>query len=120
MSFIVPAPVSVVINSDKPNPIRPVGSNVTLSCIVEVHPALHVKTMLAANIYLINPMGSLLDTTSPSISGSTYTSTATVDSFERGKSGEYNCTANTVSYFSQYLIESKSLSQVLTLTTGKK
>ena len=41
-NFAVPAPTSVALLSRIPNPIPPFGSDVTLTCAVELSPALDV------------------------------------------------------------------------------
>ena len=40
--FAVPAPTSVMLSSSIPNPIPPFGSDVTLTCAVELSPAVDV------------------------------------------------------------------------------
>ena len=83
--FAVPTPISVILTSDPVSPIRPVGSVVTLTCTVELSPAVDVP--VTVNVQLSDPAGSLLTTTTPSISDSTYNSTATVSSFGKNQSG---------------------------------
>ena len=116
MYLIAPAPASVVVISNKPNPIWPVGSNVTLTCTVELSPAVDVP--VTVNVQLSDPAGSPLTTTTPSMSGSTYTSTAMVSSFGRDQSGVYTCTA-TVSSTSVFIIDSSMQSGTVRITTGK-
>ena len=89
-NIIVPAP-TVNVRSNEPNPIRPVGSDVTLTCVVELSPIVGVS--VTVNIQLTNPAGIPRSTTIPSVSGSTYTITSMVRSFGRGQSGFYTCRA---------------------------
>ena len=42
LNFAAPAPVSVMLSSDVPNSIPPFGSSVTLTCAVELSPAVDV------------------------------------------------------------------------------
>ena len=81
---IVPAP-TVNVRNNESNPIRPVGSDVTLTCVVELSPIVGVP--VTVNIQLTNPAGIPQSTTTPSVSGSTYTITSMVRSFGRGQSG---------------------------------
>ena len=116
--FTVPAPDHMILLSDQPSPIRPIGSNVTLTCTVELRP--NLSSEVAASIQLTGPTGSPLISTTPLVSGSTYTSTAMVTSFGREESGVYTCTATTVSLISQFHIVSKPFSQAIRLTTGER
>jgi hypothetical protein len=87
----------ISVTSNPTSPIRPIGSAVTLVCTVVLSPAVDVP--VTVNIYLSDPAGSPLITTTPSVSGSNYTSTAMVNSFEREDSGLYMCTVSTSSTF---------------------
>ena len=81
--------MSTSITSNPASPIRPIGSAVTLICTVVLSPAVDVP--VTVNIHLNDPVGSPLITTTPSVSGSNYTSTAMVNSFRREDSGLYMC-----------------------------
>ena len=80
------------MTGNKPNPIRPVGSIVTLTCTVELSPAVDVP--VTVNVQLSDPAGSPLTTTPPSVSGSTYITTTMISSFGREQSGVYTCAVN--------------------------
>ena len=119
----VPAPVSVTLSSSITSPIRPVGSDVILNCSVVLKTGTEFNIPLTVNfdISRTDPVVSLLTTTAPSVSGSTYTSTATVTSFDRGDSGVYTCTATVSSMTpNTYLTESEasSLLQLITSETS--
>ena len=113
----VPAPTSVSVTSNVPNPIRPVGSTVTLICTVflaEYVDGLTVNTdWTGPNGFSENGMAQHMGSTS------TYTSTAMVSSFGRDQSGNYTCTA-TVSSTSSFLSTSTSLSDIARVRTGKR
>ena len=114
----VPAPVSIVISSNKPNPIRPVGSAVTLNCIVVLSPAIDV--LVSVNISLSDPAGRTLTATTPSVSGTTYTTSTAVDSFGRNQSGIYACTASINStIISPFIIGSQLRTETARITTGE-
>ena len=81
------------IVSNQTNPIRPIGSAVLLTCTVELSLAVDVPVTVN-NIHLSDPAESSLTTTTPSVSGSTYTTTATISSFGREQSGTYTCTVS--------------------------
>ena len=115
----VPAPSYVIIRSDKSNPVRPVGSNVTLTCIVGLHySAIAANVQLNVNIHLMNPTGMILNTAMLSVFGSTYISSATINSFQRNHTGVYTCAA-TLTSPSSYLSESSTLTEEITLRSGK-
>ena len=98
--------------------VRPVGSTVTLTCMADLDPAIDVP--VTVNIELSDPAGNPLTATAPSVSGSTYSSMATISSFGRDQSGLYTCSA-TVSPLppNSFLSGSSSQSQTLRVTTGE-
>ena len=107
----------MIATSDPVSPIRPVGANVTLTCSVELSPAVDVP--VTVNVQLSDPAGSPLTTTTPSMSGSTYTSTAMVSSFGRDQSGNYTCTAQTVSSLFLFFTDSRPQSVTVNVTVGE-
>ena len=95
-----PVPASVSIETD-PNrhPIHPIGSNVTLTCTVDLDPAVDVP--VTVNTVWTGPNGVTLSPIDPVMVNLTrYTSTAMVSSFGRDQSGVYNCTATVSSNLS--------------------
>ena len=76
-----------------------VRSAVTLTCTVELSPAVDVP--VTVNTVWTGPARFSTTTTAQAMVGSTttYTSTATVNSFGRAQSGYYNCTATVSSSF---------------------
>ena len=116
--FPVPAPLALVLTSDPSSPVRPVGvANVTMTCTVELSPVVDVP--VTVNIQLSDPAGRTLTTTTPTVSGSSYTAIATVNSFGRDESGNYTCTANITSS-SLFLTNSRSKSTMAHVTVGEK
>ena len=113
---VVPAPTSVSMTSDLPNPIRTVGSTVTLTCTVvlaEYVDGLTVSTeWTGPNGFSENGMAQRMGSTT------TYTSTAMVSSFGRDQSGNYTCTA-TVSSTASFLNTSDSISETTRVTVGE-
>ena len=117
-SITVPAPTSIIIRSSKPNPIRPVGSDVNVTCTAVLSPAVDVP--VTVDIQLSDPAGRTLTTTTPSISGSNYTTSAMVSSFGRNQSGNYTCTVNTSSTLaSSFIAGSKIKFETLRITAGE-
>ena len=109
----------MIIGSGKPSPIRPIGSNVTVTCTVGLqHSTVGATVPLMVTIHLSNPAGMVLNTTMDSVSGSTYTSRATISSFERAQSGVYSCEAILTSP-SSYLSESSTVTEEINLSSGK-
>jgi hypothetical protein len=112
----VPAPLSVILTSDPISPVRPVGANVTLTCTVELSPA--VDVLVTVNVQLSDPTGNPLTTTTPSVSGSNHIAIATVNSFRRTESGNYTCTADIISS-SLFFTNSGSKSTLAHITVGE-
>ena len=112
---VVPAPTFVSVTSDLPNPIRPVGSTVTLTCTVAL--AEYVDG-LTVNTEWTGPIGFSENGTAQRMgSTSTYTSTAIVSSFGRAQSGYYTCTA-TVSSTSSFLQTGSLKSAIARIIAG--
>ena len=118
-SHAVPNPSSVTVTSNTPSPVR-VGSNVMVTCTVELGPAvvdselslLMVDTKLSRD-------GSPLSLTVPTITGTTLAYTIQFNSFERSDSGNYTCTATvTPQPSSTYLTGSGEMSGTARITTG--
>ena len=98
--------------------IHPIGSTVTLTCMADLDQAIDVPVIVS--IQLRDPAGSPLTTTTQSVSGSTYSSMATISSFGRNQSGVYICTATvSPSSSNRFLSSSSSRSVTLRVTTGE-
>ena len=114
---VAPVPTSVSVTSDQPNPIRPIGSTVTLTCTVvlaEYVEGLTVNTeWTGPNGFSQNGMAQRMGSTT------TYTSTAMVSSFGRDQSGDYTCTA-TVNSTSSFITNVASLSGTSQFFVGKE
>ena len=108
----------MTITSSPVTPIRPIGSDVTLTCTVELSPTVNVP--VTVNVQLTDPAGNPVTTSTSPLNGSTYitTVTAMVSSFGRSDSGVYTCTA-TVTSSNTLLSASSSRSDIVTATIGK-
>ena len=92
--FLVSRPRSVSVTSDPVSPIRPVGSNVTVTCTVELIAPIY-DASLTLEIRLVDPAGNLLSDTTSSKSDTVYVSSRTsISMFQRHQSGLYSCTAS--------------------------
>ena len=112
----VPNP-TVTVASDQPNPIQPVGSTVTLTCTVELSPAVDVP--VTVNTEWTGPNGFMTTNTAQRMgSTTTYTSTAMVSSFGRDQSGDYTCIA-TVNSTSSFIASSGSISSTANIIVGE-
>lgn len=108
--------------SNKPNPIRPVGSNVTLTCMVKLSPAVDIAVTVTTA--WTKPDGMVImtyTTTQFDNENQNHTTNVTIESFGNTDSGNYVCTvtvlAETMS--SQYVIESGAVAANRTrITTG--
>ena len=111
--------MTVTVASDPVSPIRPVGSDVTLTCTVKLSPAVDVP--VTVNTMWTGPDRFMITNTAQPVMGSatTYTSTAMVSSFGRYQSGNYTCTA-TVTPISLFVIltNSEAKSATLRVTIG--
>ena len=117
----VPAPTSVILSSSIANLILPFGSDVILVCIVVLTSGPGIDVPLNVNFELLrtDPAGSPLITTHPSVSGSTYSSTAMISSFGRNDSGVYTCRATASSASTNtYISVSNTVSNLTRVTTG--
>ena len=105
------------VTSHPVSPIQSLGSNVTLTCTVELNPAVDVS--VTVNTVWTGPAGFSTTNTAQPVMGSTttYTCTVIVRSFGRDQSGNYTCTA-TVSSVSPVFSPS-SQSETVHITTGK-
>ena len=86
---------------------------------MELSPVVNVQ--VTVNFQMIDPAGSPLTTTPPLVSGSTYTTTAAINSFGREHSGPYNCTAKVMATepYLLYLDDSRAIgSNETRITTG--
>ena len=92
MSILIVVPSNVTLSSSHSNPVQPVGSDVTLTCTVELSSAVDVP--VTVNIVWTGPAKFTNTSTAQHMeSTNTYNSTAMVSSFGRDQSGVYNCTA---------------------------
>ena len=113
LCLTVPAPTSVTVTNGSVN----VGSTVTLTCTVELSPAVDVP--VTVNTVWTGPDGFMATNIAQPVMGSTttYTCTTMVSSFGRDQSGDYTCTA-TVSSTSSFLTNSMGSSSTR-VTVGK-
>ena len=92
---IVPTPSSIVLISSEANSDRIlIGSGITFTCTVALNPAI-----LGSEIFLLtvdvqlSRDGTPLTLTGPIVTGTTFTYTAQLDSFEMSDFGSYTCIA---------------------------
>ena len=107
-----------MLMSDPVSPIHPDVSAVTLTCTVELSPAVNLKVTVTT--VWTGPAGFMTTNAAQPVMGSntTYTSTAMVNSFGRTQSGNYNCTA-TVNSTSPFHADSDSQSETARVSVGK-
>ena len=124
----VPGPTNVILSSSTPNPIRPIGSTVTLTCtihIMELNPTVDVAMTVNAVIWQWSgpARGSFLpiNSSQPVIGDTTtYTFTTMISSFGRNQSGLYACLATLHSALTNnYIDESFGRAYIVTITSGK-
>ena len=117
-NFAVPAP-TVTLSSSIPNPVPPFGSNVTLTCAVELSPAVDIP--VTVNTELTGDEGFMRTSTAESVMGSltNYASTFLISPFGRSNSGLYTCSATvSLSSTNAYISGSSTAIHSLRVTTG--
>ena len=119
--MIVPTPSVITLTSTGANSIDVIGSDVTLTCSVELNPAI-----LGSEIFLLTVETQLfrdgiqMALDGPTVVGTTYTYISQLNSFGRSDYGNYNCTATIQPQPSlTYLIGTDMLSDTLTITISK-
>ena len=92
LSCSVPPPTSVVVMSNRDNPIRPVGSNVTLTCNIELSPTVDIEVNMT--IVWTGPNNNIIKNNTYTLMGNTamtLESNITVRASGRRVSGDYTC-----------------------------
>lgn len=112
-TLAVPSPTSVIITTDPSIPIS-AGTEVTLTCTVELSPTLTGLSSLAVIVIWTGPFETLLDSDPNKTANSppTYTSILTLDSVEF--SGNFTCQAQ-VDSSSSFIIASQPTSASITV-----
>ena len=126
----VPGPTNIKFSSSTPNPVRPIGSAVTLTCTehVELNPVVDAP-VISVNI-VVTPWAwgelrdgvSVTESSQPVVGGTTaYTFTAMISSFGRNQSGLFGCFATLHSALNNTYIRSSyiSLIYIVKVTTGE-
>ena len=108
-----------MLSSSIPNPIPPFGSDVTLTCAVELSPAVDVP--VTVNTVLTNPDGFTIPSTTQPVMGSStnYTTTSVLNSFGRSDSGTYICAATVSLPSNVYISDSSTAHHSVRVTTGE-
>lgn len=89
----VPSPISVMVLSNILNPIRPIGSSVTLICTVYLSPAVDIP--VTVNTVWTGPAGFMMtNIAAVAVNATTYISISLIDYFERDQFGNYTCAAS--------------------------
>lgn len=111
----------MILSSSTPNPVRPIGSAVTLMCTVQVELNQAVDVPMTLSTVWTGPNGfTTTNTSQPDMT--TYTSTALINTFGRNNSGIYTCAATlrlTSSSTNIYLINGSTTSDSVRVTTGE-
>ena len=116
-----------MLKSATPNPVRPIGSTVNLTCIVYVELGSAVDVPVIVSTVWVGPNGFTANDTSQPISGISSTmyyntSRAVISSFKRSQSGVYTCTVTLIASSStrSYLIDSITTSGSIRVTIGER
>ena len=116
----VPDPQSVVVSSNLGNIVLN-GSAITLSCTVELGPAVLESELSSIMVDAqLSRGGIALALTGPTVSGTTLTYSTELNPFGRSDSGNYTCgvTVRALSPLSAFLTGVSQLSDTARVTTG--
>ena len=111
-----------MLSSSTPNPVRPIGSTVTLSCTVQVELSQEVDIPMTMNMVWTGPAGfNASESFFVDMHGTiNFTSAATISSLEREQSGVYTCTATLQSPQNYtYVTNSSVTTGSIQVTTGE-
>lgn len=109
----------MTVSSSTHNPVRPIGSGITLACIVQMELSPVVDVPMILNTVWTGPGGFMAANTSHPVM-TTYTTTVIINSFGSNESGIYTCTAALSSTSAIYLINGSAISDSVHVTTGEK
>ena len=109
----VPSPISVTVTSVPLSPIRPVGSAVTVTCVVELSSMVDIPVTVVTE--WTGPAG--FNIAQPVSVG--YTSTALISPFGRNNSGIYTCRATVSSTSPNQFVRDSVKSSSARVTVGK-
>ena len=119
--MIVPTPSFITLTSTEANSIEIIGSDVTLTCSVELNPAI-----LGPEIFLLTVDarlfrdGTQMVLNGPTVVGTIYTYIAQLNSFGKSDYGNYSCMATIRPQPSlPYLIGTDMLSDTLSIIISK-
>ena len=108
-----------MLSSSIPNPIPPFGSDVTLTCAVELSPAVDVS--VTVNTVFNTPDGFMRTSTAQPVMGSStnYAATFLISSFGRSDSGIYFCRAIVSLPSNAYVSDSSTSHYTVRVTIGE-
>ena len=109
-----------MLSSSIPNPIPPFGSDVALTCAVELKPAVDIS--VTVNTVLATPDGFMRTSTAQPVMGSSitnYATTFTISSFGRNDSGHYICSTTVSLPSNAYVSGSSTATHSVRVTTGE-
>ena len=121
---IVPSPSSITMvssdRSSRPTSLPVLGSDVTLTCTLELNSAIVASEILLLMVSAqLSRDGTPLTLIGSTASGTTFTYTTQLNSFERSDSGNYTCTATIgPEPVLIYLTGSETLSDTVNIKAG--
>lgn len=109
----------MIVTSVPLSPIRPVGSDVTVTCAVELNPMVDIPVTVIT--VWTGPAGFMTTNTAQPVVGNTtlYTSMVTINLFRRNNSGIYICRATISSTSLNPFISDSVTSSSTRVTVGK-
>ena len=117
----------MILSSDTPNSVRPIGSTIVLTCTVYVDIlvlSLAMNDSVTVKTVMSGPGGFMFTNTSQPIGRSaggsiTFTNTAMISSFGQTQSGNYSCTATLHSLTNAYNNTNNVTVDYTRVTTGE-
>ena len=109
----------VAVTSIPLSPVRPVGSDVTVTCTVELSPMIDIPVTVTTE--WTGPAGLVTTNAAQPVMGNTtvYTSMAMISSFGRNRSGVYTCRATISPASLSQFIRNSVISSSTRVTVGK-
>ena len=102
-----PVPPPTVTISALPSQVVPLGSNLTLTCNIQLDPS--VDSTVMVNSTWTAPGGATLSGSNPSWTGSSYQSTLMLTSLGTGDAGNYICSAKALPTNNQFLLQTSAV-----------
>lgn len=97
----------MTVSSNILNPIRPIGSSVTLICTVQLSPAVDIP--VTVNTVWTGPTGFMMNNIAVGINATIYISISLISSFGSDQFGNYTCAVTVSSTYANFFLSDSNL-----------